>query len=805
MNIKLINKIIFLLIIPILLIEAFEGHIWYDENGNKTDLINYNPDPNGEPWLGGGLKPESSEQRKLLDKLPEIASRNYRQSGDLPDEVILLDNKEFPPVFNQVGGSCAQASGVAYTYSYQLNVLRDVEGTDENTRAYGYTHNYLNDGTNSKGSWYWDGWEILSKHGAPDVETFHGLANGGLNGTRWINGADRWHKANSNKALKYEKISINSLADIEKIKSWIYDLNGTDPQKKGGCVVFAANSASASPNGTVTGGDHAGDALSTGLKGLVMDHAMTFAGYSDNVEGGSLLLLNSWGKSWATNGYTWVPYSTVVNGGLYKNEVWCVTVVEHEPKYEIKAKITGSVRNKLIINTGFSNDNTILPESIKTYGMAFSNSGGAYPMEGMTGSNTIEVSLDISEYFDSIVDNESTFFIQLIGNGASASISDVFLVDYTGVEISEYEGVDGSVNSGDTLNIPINYKIETKRYLMNAGVIGNGEVSAEGTKMIDSGATYTYEFTPDIWHKIDSVIIDGDNVGGLSQYTFTNISSNHTITAYFSWDPNTPNLYTFSIENSQYGSITPGFDIKVEEGSDTVFNIVPEEWHTVDSVLVDGINRGPLVFAEFVHVMDNHKIETFFSEDGYPGEYEKWRSSKSYAQNKIVRHVGHLWKAKWWANAGDEPGVKEMWQDLGEEIIEQTDTLHIAFMEYRSNDIKQDTIIITTLSIFKGDTVKVVDTTVDGAVPNVKMQSLINDMKILPGAKQVLLPYKGVFNLHIYDLRGRTIRSISLLSEGRALVNVPLDFRELSSGMYLVELVFKGDKNNRVIEQIIKR
>lgn len=793
------NAIVFILL-TISLLHAFEGRPWIDEQGNETDLINYNPDPNGEPWLGGGLKPESAEERRRLMQIPELPSRNYRQSGTLPDEVILMDNDEFTPVFAQVGGSCAQASGVAYTYSYQLNVLKGAVATDNNARAYGFTHNFLNDGTNSKGSWYWDGWEILSNHGAPDVITFHEQPNGGLNGTRWMNGADRWHSANDNRAAKYERIEINSLADIEKIKSWMYDLNGTDPYKKGGCVVFAANSGSARPNGTVTDGDHAGDALSTGLKGAGMDHAMTFAGYSDNVEGGALLLVNSWGTTWATNGYTWVPYTTIVNGGLYQNEVWCVTVTEHDPKYEIKAKVTCTSRNNLIINTGFSNGNSIKPASVKSYGKAFNKTGGPLSIEGSGGSNTIEISLDASEYFDSIVSNESTFFLQAIG---SATIDEVYLVDYTGFEIKEVAGTGGTVGTGDTLNISINYSLGIKRFLFNASVSGNGSISAEGKKMIDSGSTCTYEFTPDKWYKIDSVLVDGNNIGTDPEYTFTNVSSNHDIVAFFSWDPDNPTLYTISVDKGQYGVVAPAIDLKLAEGDDTVFTITPDEWHTVDSVLVDGINRGPLVSARFTHLMNNHDIKSFFSEDGYPGEYEKWSSSKSYSQDKIVRHKEHLWKAKWWASAGDEPGVKEMWQDLGEEIIEQTDTLHIAFMDYRSNDAREDTIVIKTLSIFKGDTVIVEEIFTD-VVSSLKKVSVKNDMRIMPGAKQVFLPHKGIYRLRIYDLRGRIIRNMSLETKGESFVNVSTNYRDLSSGMYLVELVQKKRSGGKVVQTFIK-
>ena len=38
-------------------------------------------------------------------------------------------------------------------------------------------------------------------------------------------------------------------------------------------------------------------------------HAMTIVGYDDNVNGGSFLVVNSWGEDWGNNGYMWYNYN----------------------------------------------------------------------------------------------------------------------------------------------------------------------------------------------------------------------------------------------------------------------------------------------------------------------------------------------------------------------------------------------------------------------------------------------------------------------------------------------------------------
>ncbi|MCF0069404.1 DUF4384 domain-containing protein [Dyadobacter sp. CY261] len=41
-------------------------------------------------------------------------------------------------------------------------------------------------------------------------------------------------------------------------------------------------------------------------------HAMAVVGYDDNINGGSFLIVNSWGKTWGSNGYTWAKYADLV-------------------------------------------------------------------------------------------------------------------------------------------------------------------------------------------------------------------------------------------------------------------------------------------------------------------------------------------------------------------------------------------------------------------------------------------------------------------------------------------------------------
>ena len=55
-------------------------------------------------------------------------SRSITTRGTRPAYVNNAEQKFFPPVFNQDGGSCGSASRICYMFTYELNAYRDLEG-----------------------------------------------------------------------------------------------------------------------------------------------------------------------------------------------------------------------------------------------------------------------------------------------------------------------------------------------------------------------------------------------------------------------------------------------------------------------------------------------------------------------------------------------------------------------------------------------------------------------------------------------------------------------------------------------------
>ncbi len=66
-----------------------------------------------------------------------------------------------------------------------------------------------------------------------------------------------------------------------------------------------------------------------------------------------------------------------------------------------------------------------------------------------------------------------------------------------------------------------------------SGACGCGGVSPSGSQLYSQGANVTYYISADSGFVIESVTVDGVNVGTNTTYAFTNISASHTIQVKF--------------------------------------------------------------------------------------------------------------------------------------------------------------------------------------------------------------------------------------------------------------------------------
>ena len=143
-------------------------------------------------------------------------------------------------------------------------------------------------------------------------------------------------------------------------------------------------------------------------------------------------------------------------------------------------------------------------------------------------------------------------------------------------------------------------------------VVGAGTIIPSGTVVVAGGSDTTFTFTPQANYHVDSVLVDGIRVDSLSSYTFTNVTTNHTISAHFS-------INTFSITSSPHGSgtVTPPGSVVVQYGQNQRFTFTPQAGHHVDSVSVDGAASDSLAAYTFYSVTATHSLNVWFGINKY--------------------------------------------------------------------------------------------------------------------------------------------------------------------------------------------
>lgn len=168
----------------------------------------------------------------------------------------------------------------------------------------------------------------------------------------------------------------------------------------------------------------------------------------------------------------------------------------------------------------------------------------------------------------------------------------------------------GPVTSYTFSNLAANHTISVTfiaTYTITANSGPNGSVTPAGTTVVNSGSNLTYTITPDPGYAIQQVAPDGNLLGPISTYTFTNITTNHTIGATFK------QVFTITASAGSGGTITsPGVTV-LDPGASKSYVITPDPGKSVLDVLVDGISVGPVTAYTFTNLAANHTIAASFA------------------------------------------------------------------------------------------------------------------------------------------------------------------------------------------------
>jgi uncharacterized protein (DUF2141 family) len=77
------------------------------------------------------------------------------------------------------------------------------------------------------------------------------------------------------------------------------------------------------------------------------------------------------------------------------------------------------------------------------------------------------------------------------------------------------------------------FNLKRATYTITATAGANGTISPSGAVNVSSGGTQTFTITPNSGYRIDDVKVDGIPQGKIASYTFSNVTSNHSIAVTF--------------------------------------------------------------------------------------------------------------------------------------------------------------------------------------------------------------------------------------------------------------------------------
>ncbi|MBN2175029.1 MAG: T9SS type A sorting domain-containing protein [Bacteroidales bacterium] len=408
----------------------------------------------------------SSTDSILLSNLPELKLPDSYKGTDAPLLPDFHDNSQlqfFRPILDQVGWSCGQFSSIGYTYTYELNRVRNT-AADTSIHQYSplYTWNFFNNGENQVGVCFYYSFEAIKSNGHMNIADYGGLS---LGSQYWPSGYDKYYRGMLNQLDGVFSIYLGDEEGIQTVKYWLFDHLEGSPY--GGLANFYTDYPGYThlPQGTPEAGKCVVNHWGAGT-----GHSMTLVGWNDSIrydfnndgqytnnidingdglvnvkdwEIGGFKFVNSFGPLHADSGFCYVMYKVMAEekppDGIWNKSVY-VQMAEgnYFPKLAFKIRLQHNSRNKLKLTTGVSNDTTdFFPQYQLDYSI-FNFQGGDHYMQGNDTSELnkkIEIGLDATPLLSYIHTGEpARFFFQVYEhdpqNKGQGQVLSCSLMDY---------------------------------------------------------------------------------------------------------------------------------------------------------------------------------------------------------------------------------------------------------------------------------------------------------------------------------------------------------------------------------------
>jgi hypothetical protein len=199
------------------------------------------------------------------------------------------------------------------------------------------------------------------------------------------------------------------------------------------------------------------------------------------------------------------------------------------------------------------------------------------------------------------------------GNAAFTIAPDPgYKINYVAVNGASVGAVPGYTFTNVQQNYTIRADFVPATYKITVTAGANGAITPGTYSGFQPGANQTYTIKPNTGYTVSDVLVDGSSVGAVASYPFTNIQSDHTISAAFAQNP----TYTITATAGTGGSINPG-STTLLAGQGQKFTITAASDYRINAVTVDGVNKGAIGSYTFSGVTADHTIVASFVPDIY--------------------------------------------------------------------------------------------------------------------------------------------------------------------------------------------
>ncbi|MFZ2253126.1 MAG: hypothetical protein WAW13_03060, partial [Minisyncoccia bacterium] len=173
--------------------------------------------------------------------------------------------------------------------------------------------------------------------------------------------------------------------------------------------------------------------------------------------------------------------------------------------------------------------------------------------------------------------------------------------------------VDGTTTVASTTytfgNVQADHTIDVTFSALHSIVVtggANGTTSSLGTSTVSDGSNFTVTFTPNAGYDVASIIVDGTTTATSTSYTFTNVTSDHTLSVSFIA------LHDIVAIAGIGGTVTPTGTTTVTDGNNLTYAITPNAGYVIGSIVVDGTSTATSTSYTFTNITAPHTISATF-------------------------------------------------------------------------------------------------------------------------------------------------------------------------------------------------